>query len=567
MKREKSMLNKIKDMKVEKKLKTCFTFTVIIASIAAVLGLIILLYTNITYNHALINSGFSQGEIGIFSTYLSREPIIVRELILLEDEAEMKESEDELSDTKALTDKAYEDLKPHCQTKAELEYISEIDKLLPAYRALFDEVKVLAMNNQNEEAFDLLIQEAKPTYKELTDAVEALIDLNVSNGNTISRRLTIQTYLMTTVMIIIIIVSVVIAMRISKLVARIFADPIVNIQKATAELEHGNLDVYVEKLYPDEIGEMTDSFNTAISLLKQYVSELSRVLGEMADGNFNVSADVDFRGEFLQLNDAIETITTSLSTTLGNIHESSNQVSLGASQMAESAQALAEGATDQAASVQELTATIQDVTEAVIHSSEKAIQSNKDAEAFRQDAEESSENIQLLNQAMERINDTSREIANIISAIEDIASQTNLLSLNASIEAARAGEAGKGFAVVADQIGKLASDSAASAVDTKNLIENSLLEIEKGNEIVSKATIAIESVIKGINSLAVSTNEISELSETQADAMKQLEAGIEQISEVIQNNSAAAQQSSATSEELSAQSEALEQLVGQFTLK
>ena len=327
------------------------------------------------------------------------------------------------------------------------------------------------------------------------------------------------------------------------------------------------MDIYVDKLYEDEIGEMTDSFNTAIGLLKQYVLELSRVLGEMADGNFNVSADVDFRGEFLKLSDAIETITTSLSNTLGNIHESSNQVSLGASQMAESAQALAEGATDQAASVQELTATIQDVTEAVVHSSEKAIQSHKDAEAFRQDAEESNENIQLLNQAMERINETSREIANIISAIEDIASQTNLLSLNASIEAARAGEAGKGFAVVADQIGKLASDSAASAVDTKNLIENSLLEIEKGNEIVSKATVAIESVIKGITSLAASTNEISELSETQADAMKQLEAGIEQISEVIQNNSAAAEQSSATSEELSAQSEALEQLVGQFTLK
>lgn len=567
MKREKSMLNKIKDMNVEKKLKTCFTFTVIIASIAAVLGLVILLYTNISYNDALINSGFSQGEIGIFSTYLSKESIIVRELIMLQDEDDMKKSETELAETKALTDQAYEDLKPHCQTKAELEYISEIDTLLPAYRALFDEVKALAMNNQNEEAFDLLIQEAKPTYKELTDNVEALIDLNVDNGNSISKRLTIQTYLMTTVMIIIIIVSIIIAMRISSLVARIFADPIVNIQKATAELEHGNLDVYVEKLYPDEIGEMTDSFNTAIGLLKQYVSELSRVLGEMAAGNFNVSTDVDFRGEFLQLNDAIETITTSLSTALGNIHESSNQVSLGASQMAESAQALAEGATDQAASVQELTATIQDVTEAVVHSSEKAIQSHKDAEAFRQDAEESSENIQLLNQAMERINDTSREIANIIAAIEDIASQTNLLSLNASIEAARAGEAGKGFAVVADQIGKLASDSAASAVDTKNLIENSLLEIEKGNEIVSKATIAIESVIKGITSLAASTNEISELSETQADAMKQLESGIEQISEVIQNNSAAAQQSSATSEELSAQSEALEQLVGQFTLK
>ncbi len=235
--------------------------------------------------------------------------------------------------------------------------------------------------------------------------------------------------------------------------------------------------------------------------------------------------------------------------------------------MSESAQSLAEGATDQAASVQELTATIQDITETVIHSSEKANQSYRDAEKFRHNAEESSEDIRLLNQAMERINDTSREIANIIAAIEDIASQTNLLSLNASIEAARAGEAGKGFAVVADQIGKLASDSANSAVDTKKLIENSLQEIEKGNEIMAKATAAIEIVIKGINSLAVSTNEISELSDTQADAMKQLEQGIEQISEVIQNNSAAAQQTSATSEQLSAQSESLEHLVGQFTLK
>lgn len=561
------MLNKINDMKVEKKLKTCFTFVVILASFSGVLGLIILLYTNISYNRALINNGFSQGEIGIFSTYLSKEPSIIRELILLQDEASMQESDAELTEIEALTDQYYETMKTHCKTKEELEYISQIDKLLPEYRALFDEVKTLAMSQKNDEAFNLLLTEAKPTFKTLTDNVEGLIALNVENGNDVSNRLTIQTYIMTTLMILIIIAAVIIAIRIARSVSKIFAEPIVKIQEATAELSQGRLDIYVEKLYPDEIGEMTDSFNTSISLLKQYISELSKVLGEIAAGNFNVSADVDFRGDFKKFDEAIDMITTSLSTTLGNIHEASNHVSLGASQMAESAQSLAEGATDQAASVQELTATIQDITETVIHSSEKANQSHKDAETFRQVAEESNENIQQLNQAMDRINETSREIANIISAIEDIASQTNLLSLNASIEAARAGEAGKGFAVVADQIGKLAADSAASAVNTKNLIENSLLEIEKGNEIVSKATVAIDSVIKGINTLAASTNEISELSDSQADAMKQLESGIEQISEVIQNNSAAAQQTSATSEELSAQSEDLEHLVGQFTLK
>ena len=168
---------------------------------------------------------------------------------------------------------------------------------------------------------------------------------------------------------------------------------------------------------------------------------------------------------------------------------------------------------------------------------------------------------------MNQINQTSSEVANIISEIEDIASQTNLLSLNASIEAARAGEAGKGFAVVADQIGKLASDSASSAANTRQLIENSLREIEIGNEITEKTTKSILTVIEGIQSLAESTRDISDQSMTQAEAMKQLENGIEQIAEVIQSNSAAAQETSATSEELSAQSDSLKELIGQFVLK
>lgn len=561
------MLDKIKNMKVEAKLKFCFTLVVMIASIAGVLGIFVLLFNNIQYSNVLVNNGFSQGEIGIFSTYLNKEPSIVRELILVQDDADILEAEQELDEIQTKTNTAFDDVKNHCNTKKEKEYIATIEEVLPRYREIFAQVEEMAKNNENEQALELLMTQGKPTMKELTDAVEELIDLNVTMGNSASKRMGIQTYITLGVMCLVVIISVLISTRFAKFVANLFAEPIIKVKDVSAALAQGNLNFEIEKMYPDEIGEMTDSFKEATDMIKLYINELTRGLGEIGKGNFNIYTDVDFKGDFKALDEAIVKITDSLSDTLGTIYESSEQVSLGATQMADSAQSLAEGATNQAASVEELTATIQNITETIVHSTEKTEKSYQDAEKFKNDAEESNEDIKHLNQAMERINETSKEIANIITAIEDIASQTNLLSLNASIEAARAGEAGKGFAVVADQIGKLAADSASSAINTKRLIENSIHEIERGNEITERATKAIEAVIQGINVLAESTNEISHLSVSQADAMKQLEIGVEQISEVIQNNSAAAQETSATSQELSAQSESLEHLVGEFELK
>ena len=560
------MIEKIKQMKVAEKLRFCLTLVVCVASISGVLGLIFLLVNNIQYSNALVNKGFSQGEIVIFSTYLKKEPALIREMILLHDEAELQAAVAELDEIQLITNEAVQVMVAHCKTPAEQEYISIIAETLPEYRSIFANVEELAVTNQDEAATDLLLTQGKPTLKKLTDAVEGLIDLNVNVGNSVSARLQIQTYIIIGVMILVIIAAVLISSKFAKIIARLLSEPISKVHEASLQLVSGDLNITVEKMYPDEIGDMADSFRNAADTIKAYIDDLNRGLGEVANGNFNIAPEADFRGDFSALKDALQTIIVSLSDTLRKIHESSESVSLGATQMAESAQTLAEGATDQAASVEELTATIQNITNAVVNTSDKANKSHQDAMEFEIEAGKSNEDIRELTAAMRRINDTSKQIANIIAEIEDIASQTNLLSLNASIEAARAGEAGKGFAVVADQIGKLAADSATAAVNTRKLIENSIHEIEIGNEITEKTTSAIEVVINGIKMLAQSTREISDLSETQADSMKQLEMGVEQIAEVIQNNSAAAQQTSATSEELSAQATTLEELVNQFNL-
>ena len=305
------MFDRIKEMKVEKKLKYCFSLVVIIASVASILGLVVLLRNNIKYNNALVSNGFSQGEIGIFSTYLNKEPAIVREMILHKDETELKDAQAELDALQKQTDEAMAVMKANCNTEEELKYIAIIDETLPVYREIFGQVEKLALENHDQEAFDLLLEQGKPTLKQLTNAVEDLIDLNVTMGNEVKSALTIQTYVLAGVMLLVIVVAILISMQFAGFVAKLLAEPISKVKDASARLASGDLSVVIEPMYPDEIGEMTEHFKDATITLSTYIKELERVLSEVAAGNFNVTAEISFRGDFRALNEAIDMITRS----------------------------------------------------------------------------------------------------------------------------------------------------------------------------------------------------------------------------------------------------------------
>lgn len=426
----------------------------------------------------------------------------------------------------------------------------------------------LAQQNKNDEALALF-------NSDYNDATEKLQDILVDIGKVASAEAKSQytsarvTGIVSIILMILIGTgSVAFSNAIRGTITGIMLKPIQELEGAAEKLKAGQLDVEINYESPDELGELAGNFRQACKTLEVIVQDTSYLLGEMAEGNFNVSSNNAqiYIGNFRQQYESISKLKHELSDTLTQINEASEQVASGSGQLAGGAQALAEGATDQAGAVEELTATVESVSGIAESSAESASGAYQMVRTAVEQADQSREELQALTNAMERISSTSQEIQNIIGSIEEIASQTNLLSLNASIEAARAGEAGKGFAVVADQIGKLAGDSAQAAVNTRDLIEKSLQEIENGNQITEKTVAALNKILESMNDFANAAKGASESSTEQADMLKQIEQGIEQISSVVQSNSAAAEETSATSQELSAQSEGLKNLVGRFKL-
>ena len=552
-------------LKVGTKLKYAFTTVIVTFAVAMVVSLVSIVMMNVDtykfYKEAYANSTL-QMEI-------RKDVQLVGKYILWSmttDDASSTQSyfnlaqkyADQVGKNVTTLEKSYNDKKKVAELK---DAIEELKKQRAA-------VIELAKRNKNDEALALF-------NSDYNDATEKIQDILVDIGKVASAEAKSQytsarvTGLVSIILMILIGAgTVAFSTVIRTTITGIMLKPIQELESAAEKLKAGQLDVEINYESPDELGKLAGNFRQACKTLEVIVQDTSYLLGEMAEGNFNVSSNNPqiYIGNFKQQYESMSKLKHELSDTLTQINEVSEQVASGSGQLAGGAQALAEGATDQAGAVEELTATVESVSGIAESSAESASGAYQMVRTAVEQADQSREELQALTNAMERISSTSQEIQNIIGSIEEIASQTNLLSLNASIEAARAGEAGKGFAVVADQIGKLAGDSAQAAVNTRDLIEKSLQEIENGNQITEKTVAALNKILESMNDFANAAKGASESSTEQADMLKQIEQGIEQISSVVQSNSAAAEETSATSQELSAQSEGLKNLVGRFKL-
>lgn len=369
--------------------------------------------------------------------------------------------------------------------------------------------------------------------------------------------------------IIAIIVSVTIGISLTMKLAMAIGNPIKECANRLVLLAEGDLNSPIPSgSSDDETGILTEASSKLVNGMNMIIKDIDFCLSEMAKGNFAVhsSAPDSYIGDFSNILVSLRDIKVSLTQALTGIKEASDQVAAGSGQLAESATDLATGATEQAGVVEELFATVTEVTNHSHENAKKASDTSSLARAIGIEAKNSSKQMDEMNTAMQKISDTSQQINLIIANIDSIASQTNLLSLNASIEAARAGESGAGFAVVANEIGQLAKQSADAVENTRNLIQAALNEVENGTVIVEQTTNSLNQVISQIEGIVSEIEHVATADERQADSMSELNQGIEQISNVVENNSATAEECSATSEELSAQAYTLDDLIGHFTL-
>ena len=419
------------------------------------------------------------------------------------------------------------------------------------YRAASDEILQLSREGKQQEAAKLMTGEVYEEYKAFAEELTTLRDefqAELDRAKTMAN--------VCTVIIFIVIVAAglaiaVVTTLIGGIITNSITEPVEQIDAAVASLRKGELSNVEMLTYEseDEFGDTIRNLKEAMGILADYVSEISVEVKAIAQGDLTRNGDdiTDFLGDFSELKTSLLYILKRFNSTLTEISNLAEQVSSNSSEVENASKSLADGATEQAGVIEELNATIDAVVDLAEDTAKETQSASARVKASANKANEEKEKMNELLTEMEYITEISKEIGNIITDIEDIASQTNLLSLNASIEAARAGEAGRGFAVVADQIGKLAADSAKSAVNTRELIDKTLVEIEKGNTITRTTAESFNQIIEDMKSFAELAENTMEKANSQAESLEQIGQGIEQLSGVVQGNAASSEENTAIS--------------------
>lgn len=443
--------------------------------------------------------------------------------------------------------------------------IENFEKLMNEIEPIRDDIMERAAVN-DPEVMTIMEEKYSPMIEKAQGYLENIVSYVNERGIYFHNVGNTTKYTILAILIVDALIVIVFVLYISKLITKSLTSPIEEIQETVKKMAEGDLNVTIDYHSDDELGYLSHDIRNTIRTLSAYVSNISQVLGSIAQKDLTVSVDIDYVGDFAPIKESMTTIANNLRETMAGIDQAIKQVSVGSDQIAQASQSIAQGATDQSASVEELLATVNEFSTQVDKNADNAVGVNGISKESVHLMQNGNEYMQALLKAMKEIEKQGKEISNITEVINDIASQTNLLSLNASIEAARAGEHGKGFAVVANEIGNLANESANATKNIAALVNSTIQAVEEGSRLANSTAEALEGVVHSSEKTGDLINEIAMACEHQSTSLKEVLQGIQSISNVVEANSAVAEEASASSEELLSQVEEVVGMIGEFNI-
>ena len=553
----------MKNLKISKKIICTFAVVLLLTFI---LGVVSLVSTN---NIASTSDNYVNISIPALSNLESARRYIrifqgnILKATCTDNQADLdKLVEDISSDRSAFFDYLDSFLEYDPQFSDEVENIHTVMDDAASIRERIVEASAKFSYEGNMEAYSIYLNEYEPNLTKVTGILE---NLTTELKEAITKTINIV------IIIAVVVAAAILVVALTVVLTKAIVTPIIQIKDSMNLIANGLLkeaDGTITYRSKDELGVLAHAARKVIRFFQDVLPSISDVCRNYGNGNFNCTCENydSYVGETSEIRDSLMYIRDNLSAALSNVDQASDQLLSGTEEVSSGAQALAQGATQQAASIQQLSENIASISESIKANSSDAAEASDKANAAGAAVQEVNAMMSELVRAMNEINEFSSETKKIVKTIEDIAFQTNILSLNAAVEAARAGAAGKGFAVVAEEVRNLAGKSAEAAQNTTRIIESTVNSIVSGNKLCAEVAEKMNKVGETAGKVTAINNKIADSSKKAADSIVKVTIGVDQISNVVQNNSATSEQSAAASEELSGQANMLKQLVKSFSL-